>query len=265
MAPETWYLSQRGEDACIDKMTAVVLSSQCGMLPELKTLPHLCLFTSAQHAMLHPTKMYIYARNNHMQQHSNQTIALHLCCRYHKQQSIALNIQLPAAHRAEFADLAAPPALYWHPAVNMLHPATHLSRELQGSHCSHQKLPPQRALDADISLPFGELSAGQPASIMHPACTAFSCTSLNCRDCRHPRSCSKPAKFVLGSICPSCVTLLQAFCIVRLQACAAGCDAPPCLLTAVVSSRCRSHRAMQAADCAVYYQAVAAAAARGGT
>jgi hypothetical protein len=57
----------------------------------------------------------------------------HTVCRYHKQQSIALNYQLPELERiADVEDLPEPPRLYWSRAANMLNPGLLLERELSG-------------------------------------------------------------------------------------------------------------------------------------
>jgi hypothetical protein len=67
-------------------------------------------------------------------------------CRYHKQQPIALNYQLPELERiADVADLPEPPQLYWSTSANMLNPGLLLERELSGGcngSCMQQR--PQR-------------------------------------------------------------------------------------------------------------------------
>lgn len=80
--------------------------------------------------------------------------------RHHKQQSVALNIQLPTTERAEFCDLAPPPHPHWRPTVNVLHPAAQLSRELHGNsrRCNFLCgcMQPQQATQEGLEgIPFG--------------------------------------------------------------------------------------------------------------
>lgn len=62
------------------------------------------------------------------------TPLLDACARsYHKQQSLALNFQLPELERmADAEDLPEPPKLHWSRSANMLNPGLLLERELSG-------------------------------------------------------------------------------------------------------------------------------------